>query len=262
MKLLIMRHGETFWNTEGRLQGQTDIPLNKNGILMAQSCGKGMKDVKVDLCVSSTLLRAAQTAELCMAYNEGYSERSSGICRSFTPSVHQSIVKAPCEKIRRACLSEYPGYEENTCEPFYYITDDRLKEAGFGPWEGKICRGEGYNVPLENFGVYWSEPDSPLITEGVERLTAVSRRVEESLKSYIDDPLLKDKTVLFVVHGCVMRSILYLMNGKKKFSGRVSLNCEVMFAHPGEDVLLIEDGRKIFYDESMAHDYYATMVQE
>lgn len=273
MKLLIMRHGETFWNTEGRLQGQIDIPLNENGIKMAVSCAEGMKDVPIDLCISSSLLRARQTAELCMAENRGYGERAEKLIKKIYPyggagNPHLSVVTAPSDEVIGTCDAEYGTFsEENAAftekrNRFSYLTDDRLKEAGFGPWEGLVCRGEGYSVPLANFGTYWSDPESPLIDPGVERLPHVAERVEEVFRELFSCEELSDKTVLLVVHGCVIRSVLYLMSGKTKFSGKVPLNCEVILARPDPERFLIEEGRAIYYDRSMMHDYYATMVQE
>ena len=51
MKLYILRHGETVWNTEGRLQGMADIELNENGIRLAQITGEKLKDVAFDLAI-------------------------------------------------------------------------------------------------------------------------------------------------------------------------------------------------------------------
>ncbi len=64
MILYIIRHGETEWNKVKRLQGQTDIPLAEEGIRLARETGKGMKDLPIDLVISSPLTRAVQTAEL------------------------------------------------------------------------------------------------------------------------------------------------------------------------------------------------------
>ena len=44
MKLYIMRHGETAWNVEGRLQGQTDTELNENGVRLAKVTAEGLKN--------------------------------------------------------------------------------------------------------------------------------------------------------------------------------------------------------------------------
>lgn len=70
MKLYILRHGETVWNTEGRLQGMADIELNENGIRLAQITGEKLKDVAFDLAISSPLKRAVQTARLVLAGRE------------------------------------------------------------------------------------------------------------------------------------------------------------------------------------------------
>ena len=64
MKLYIIRHGETVWNTEGRLQGKADIELNENGIRLARVTAEAMRDIPFDLAITSPLKRARQTAEL------------------------------------------------------------------------------------------------------------------------------------------------------------------------------------------------------
>ncbi len=64
MKLYLVRHGETDWNRERRLQGQTDIPLNENGIRQAQETAEQLRDVTWDGMVYSSLARARQTAQI------------------------------------------------------------------------------------------------------------------------------------------------------------------------------------------------------
>ena len=64
--LYIMRHGKTEWNELRKLQGQTDIPLNEEGCLMAQAAHDKYINVHFDLCFSSPLKRAAQTAEILL----------------------------------------------------------------------------------------------------------------------------------------------------------------------------------------------------
>ncbi|HIS25461.1 MAG TPA: histidine phosphatase family protein [Candidatus Pullilachnospira intestinigallinarum] len=66
MKLYIVRHGETVWNTEGRLQGMADIELNENGIRLAKITGEKLKDIPFDLAISSPLKRAVHTARLIL----------------------------------------------------------------------------------------------------------------------------------------------------------------------------------------------------
>lgn len=64
MKLYVMRHGETMWNTEARLQGMSDIPLNENGISLARETGRAMQEIPFTRVFTSPLSRAVKTAEL------------------------------------------------------------------------------------------------------------------------------------------------------------------------------------------------------
>jgi probable phosphoglycerate mutase len=61
--LYIIRHGITAWNTERRLQGRTDVPLNAEGRRMAEEAALRYKDVHFDICFCSPLIRARETAE-------------------------------------------------------------------------------------------------------------------------------------------------------------------------------------------------------
>ena len=62
-RLCIVRHGETAWNAEHRVQGQLDIPLNNIGLRQAQAVGRALKDERFDAIYSSDLVRARQTAD-------------------------------------------------------------------------------------------------------------------------------------------------------------------------------------------------------
>lgn len=64
MKLYVVRHGETDWNKEKLFQGDTDIPLNDAGRIQALKIKEELKNRRVDLCFSSPLIRAKETAEI------------------------------------------------------------------------------------------------------------------------------------------------------------------------------------------------------
>jgi broad specificity phosphatase PhoE len=100
--LYYIRHGETDWNVEARLQGRQDIPLNARGRAQASHCGAVLRDlfarddidpISLDY-VSSPLGRARQTMELARAAMglaaDGYglvdalTEISFGTWESFT----------------------------------------------------------------------------------------------------------------------------------------------------------------------------------
>ena len=64
--LYIMRHGRTDWNDRHKLQGRTDIPLNEEGRRMAEAAGEEYRDIPLDLCFCSPLVRARETAEIVL----------------------------------------------------------------------------------------------------------------------------------------------------------------------------------------------------
>lgn len=61
--ILLIRHGETAWNAEKRLQGHLDIALNAEGERQAALLGAALAAERIDHIISSDLQRARQTAE-------------------------------------------------------------------------------------------------------------------------------------------------------------------------------------------------------
>ena len=61
----IFRHGETDWNAERRFQGHTDIPLNETGRRQANELAKKIKSLDLNAILTSDLVRARETAEIC-----------------------------------------------------------------------------------------------------------------------------------------------------------------------------------------------------
>ena len=66
MLLYVIRHGLTPWNHLHKAQGAADIPLAQEGIDLAKKTGEVLRDVDFDICFTSPLTRARQTAALVL----------------------------------------------------------------------------------------------------------------------------------------------------------------------------------------------------
>ena len=62
--LYIVRHGQTDWNVQGKLQGHADIPLNNTGRAEAAGLSERIGKIDFDVCFSSDLQRAVETAQI------------------------------------------------------------------------------------------------------------------------------------------------------------------------------------------------------
>lgn len=69
MQLILIRHGETLWNKEKRVQGTSDIELSEAGILQARKLALSLKDSAIGAIHASPLKRAQQTAEIINAFH-------------------------------------------------------------------------------------------------------------------------------------------------------------------------------------------------
>lgn len=107
-ELILVRHGETAWNREGRLQGHTDIPLSEAGLVQADELAARLAAEDFDALYSSDLLRARQTAER-LARCTGHEivvdprlrERNLGVLQSFTREENARVHPEVFERYRR-----------------------------------------------------------------------------------------------------------------------------------------------------------------
>ena len=65
MKIILIRHGETTWNIEGRYQGQEDTPLSERGLRQGQLLAEALRHIHIDVCISSPLQRSYKTCQFC-----------------------------------------------------------------------------------------------------------------------------------------------------------------------------------------------------
>jgi probable phosphoglycerate mutase len=94
-EILLIRHGETAWNVEKRLQGHLDIPLNAEGQRQANALGRSLLGEQIDVIIASDLLRARQTAQeiaaprgMTVHFDAGLRERCYG---AFEGMLHAEI---------------------------------------------------------------------------------------------------------------------------------------------------------------------------
>lgn len=89
-KIYITRHGKTDFNEQGRYAGRADIPLNANGKQQAEELKQKIKDLNINIIISSPLKRALETARIIkpndceIISNRAFVERSVGVYEGLT----------------------------------------------------------------------------------------------------------------------------------------------------------------------------------
>ena len=69
-RLLLVRHGETPWNAEGRIQGHSDVELSEKGKRQAELIAERLAGVHIDAAYSSDLIRCQDTAKAILAKHD------------------------------------------------------------------------------------------------------------------------------------------------------------------------------------------------
>lgn len=158
--IYLVRHGETVWNVEGRLQGWQDSPLTSRGMAQAHTAGRRLADsttIRSPRVISSPLGRAISTANILL--------QALRPCRPRT-SVEDGIAEHRFGDWEGLTWLEierrWPGERAN-------------READ--KWNFRVPGGESYALLLERLQEWlWSlEDDGPVIVVMHEMVSRVLR---------------------------------------------------------------------------------------
>lgn len=145
--LYIMRHGKTEWNALHKIQGRTDIPLNEEGRLMAEKAWEEYKDLYIDVCYCSPLIRAVETAQIVLKNRE------------------IPIIKD--ERLMEMSFGDYEGIENSFAIPDCPINILFQKP---GEYHESIGAAETWEELFARTGAFLKEVIEPQLQEGKDIL--------------------------------------------------------------------------------------------
>ncbi len=131
MRLYLVRHGQTDWNKNRRLQGHVDVPLNDFGRELARETASGLADVPFTRCFSSPLSRAKETAEIILGDRDvpvicderiiemGFGDLEGGCCSREGWNVPESF---------RLFFTDPAGYQAPKGGESFYDMHERLSD--------------------------------------------------------------------------------------------------------------------------------------
>jgi probable phosphoglycerate mutase len=97
-RVILVRHGETDWNAEGRIQGHLPVPLNARGLAQAEAVASRLEAIRFAALYSSDLLRARQTAE-AVARRGGHALRTEPRLREWDLGILSGLMRTVAEDL-------------------------------------------------------------------------------------------------------------------------------------------------------------------
>lgn len=173
-QLYLVRHGITQMNEDGKLQGQSDLPLNSAGQRQAQALAARLARVPLERVIASDLQRALQTAQI-IADRQAADRQTAGLQSAGLP--HLAVEAEPC-----------------------------LRELHFGDWEGLSYQRLQEQFPQEL--AKWQAEPYGFAPPGGESLGKLAQRVAGFYENLASN---KDQANLLVVaHGGPLQVLLCL----------------------------------------------------
>ncbi|MGO4927286.1 histidine phosphatase family protein [Fundicoccus sp. Sow4_D5] len=174
-----MRHGETYLNLYGRMQGWANAPLTDRGITDVHRSGKGLTNVTFDAVYSSDLMRTIETAQIILKENQ--------------QADHLKIV--PMKEFREVHFGFFEGLDARQ------VWDDvqnnvRLKHG--------LPAGNDLQVEAALNAVKELDP-----YKHAENYAEFWNRVENGLLQLLNKHAGTDQNILVVCHGMTIRNLLH-----------------------------------------------------
>jgi len=150
-RVIAIRHGETAWNVDTRIQGQLDVPLNDTGRWQARRLAQAIADEPIAALYASDLARALETAQAVadtlgrpVARVPGLRERFFGTFEGHTWKEIEMRWPEQSERWRKRDLDFAPGGDGETLREFYARcvgVATRLAEAHAGQTIALVAHG-------------------------------------------------------------------------------------------------------------------------
>lgn len=130
--IYLVRHGQTLWNTEGRMQGFKDSPLTELGVTQANALSIKLKHIDFNKIYSSSLSRAYNTASILRG-NRSMKIIKNDNLREIYMGIWEGHTQEEIEKLEGKELYNFWNaphkYNPKTGEDFYHLTKRAVKEV-------------------------------------------------------------------------------------------------------------------------------------
>ena len=196
-KLIMMRHGQSYWNLLNFFTGWVDIPLSPLGIEESLRAGELIKDLPIDVIFMSSLVRAQMTAQLAMSVHNS---------KKIPVIIHQGEGKL------QDWAEIYSKEAQQTTIPAYVAW--QLNERMYGKLQGL-----NKHETIEKYGPeqvkLWRRSYDIAPPEG-ESLKMTAERAIPYFQKNVLPWLEQDKNVFISAHGNSLRAIVMLIENMTK----------------------------------------------
>lgn len=195
MLLYVIRHGLTPWNHLHKAQGSADIPLAQEGIDLAKKTGEALRNVDFDICFTSPLTRARQTAALVLGSRD-------------IPTIPDARIQEINFGDLEGHIMRKDGAMESDCGEFDLLFRDPLKFP-------RPNNGENIQDVLKRTRDFWVEKTTdPSLADKTVLISSHGCAVRALLQNLYQDPE-------HFWHGCVPPNcsvnLVEIKDGKARF---------------------------------------------